>query len=67
MLVGDTAVGKTCLITNYIYNKFDEDTYEATVLDVYKGDKNVDNRQVTVEIHDTSGDDFLGVNRKVQY
>ena len=40
VLVGDTAVGKSCLITNFLHNTFTED-YEPTVLDVYKGNKNV--------------------------
>ena len=66
VLTGDTAVGKSCLITNYLNNEFTED-YEPTVLDVYKGTKNVNKEQLTVEIHDTSGDEHLGVNRKVMY
>lgn len=66
MLTGDTAVGKSCLITNYLNNTFTED-YEPTVLDVYKGIKNVKKKQIEIEIHDTSGDEHLGVNRKVQY
>ena len=66
VLVGDTSVGKSCLITNFLKNTFTDD-YEPTVLDVFRGTKNVDGKQVDVEIHDTSGDDHLGVNRKVQY
>ena len=66
VLVGDTSVGKSALITNYLYNLFN-DEYEPTVLNVYKGVKNVGGKKVDIEIHDTSGDDHLGVNRKVQY
>ena len=40
VLVGDTAVGKSAMITNYLFNQFSED-YEPTVLDVYRGIKNV--------------------------
>ena len=54
------------MITNYLNNEFTEN-YEPTVLDVYKGTKNVKKKAVKIEIHDTSGDDHLGVNRKVQY
>ena len=61
-MVGDTSVGKTCLIRNYLNNDFSEE-YEPTVLDVYSGIKNVKKRQITVEIHDTSGDEHLGTNR----
>ena len=66
MLVGDTAVGKSCLITNYLHNTF-TDNYEPTVLDVYKGTKGINKEQVELELHDTSGDDNLEANRKVQY
>ena len=55
MLVGDTSVGKSCLIRNYLENSFSED-YEPTVLDIYRGTKNVKKRQIEIEIHDTSGD-----------
>ena len=55
-------MGKTCLIHNYLHNQF-SDEYEPTVLDVYRGTKNVKGSQVEIEIHDTSGDDHLGVNR----
>ena len=40
VLVGDTSVGKSCLIRNYLENSFSDD-YEPTVLDVYRGTKNV--------------------------
>ena len=36
VLVGDTAVGKSCLIINYMREVFDEN-YEPSVLDVFKG------------------------------
>ena len=63
VLVGDTAVGKTCLITIYLQNNFTEE-YEPTVLDIYSGTKNVNNKELSLEIHDTSGDEHLGTNRK---
>ena len=66
MLVGDTSVGKSCLITNYLNNTFNDD-YEPTVLDVYRGTKNINRKQMELEIHDTSGDEQLGVNRTVQF
>ena len=34
VLTGDTAVGKTCIIRNYLNNTYSDD-YEPTVLDVY--------------------------------
>ena len=65
VLVGDTAVGKSCMITNYLFNVFNENDYEPTVLDVYRGVKNILKKQVEVEIQDTSGDEHLGINRKI--
>ena len=50
-----------------MFNRFEED-YEATVLDVYRGKKQIGkSKYIEVEIQDCSGDDHLGVNRKVQY
>ena len=66
VLVGDTATGKSCMIRNFIDNNFSED-YEPTVLDVWKGIKNIMKKQVELEVHDTSGDGHLGVNRTIQY
>ena len=66
MLIGDTAVGKSCLIHSYIYNTFTDD-YEPTVLDVYRGIKNVSKKQIKLEIHDTSGDENFQENRAVTY
>ena len=71
VLVGDTAVGKTCLITSFLSNTFAEN-YEPTVLDVYKGEKQIriseeDTINLHCEIHDTSGDDNLNNQRKVLY
>ena len=66
MLVGDTSVGKSCLIRNYLENVF-TDNYEPTVLDIFRGTKNVKKKQIELEIHDTSGDDHLGVNRAIQF
>ena len=66
VLVGDTSVGKSCMVTNYLHNSYSDD-YEPTVLDVYKGVKNVAQHQLSIEIHDTSGDEHLGVNRRIQY
>ena len=62
MLVGDTTVGKTCLITSYHHQSFSED-YEPSVLDIFKGVKQFDKKQIKLEIHDTSGDEHLAANR----
>ena len=59
-------MGKTCLIKQYLFNEYTE-LYEPSVLDVYKGTKNISGHTVELEIHDTSGDEHLGTNRRVQY
>ena len=64
VIVGDTATGKSCLITTYLYNSFAEE-YEPAMLDVYRGVKNIGRMQPDLEIHDTSGDENLKQNRKV--
>ena len=66
MLVGDTSVGKSCLITNYLNDTFNSD-YEPTVLDVYRGNRNICGKTMELEIHDTSGDELFGVNRTMQF
>ena len=65
-MVGDSAVGKSCLIHNYLHNAFNDD-YEPTVLDAYRNDKKINNELVDVEIHDTAGDDHVAEKRKVVY
>ena len=67
VLVGDTTVGKTALMRSYLSSDFKEEDYTPTVLDVYKGRINVESIKVDVEIHDTSGDENLSVNRHIQY
>ena len=66
MLVGDTTVGKTCLITSYHHQSFTE-AYEPSVLDIFKGLKQFDKKQIRLEIHDTSGDEHLSANRQISY
>ena len=66
VLVGDAAVGKSAAIRNYMENIFDE-SYEPTVLDVYRGKKSINKRDVELELHDTSGDNNMEAARKIQY
>ena len=66
VLVGDTTVGKSCLIVNYQQQVFSED-YEPSVLDVFQGKRTFEGQTIGLEVHDTSGDPHLGVNRQVCY
>ena len=67
VLVGDTAVGKSSLITSYLTNTFNADDYEPTVLDIYMGSKSVNKKLIELEIHDTSGHSEFVNNRIIQY
>ena len=58
------AVGKSCLIKNFLRNSFSED-YKPTLQDVYKGTKNINSQELYIEIHDTSGDMDFSKDRKI--
>ena len=62
VFVGDTFVGKSCLIKTFLDIRIEED-YEPTVINVYKKTHNFIERQIDLEIRDTSGDEQPGVNR----
>ena len=66
VMIGDTTVGKSCLVYNYLYQKFSDD-YEPNVLDVYHGKKDFMGKTIQLEIHDVTGDQMLGVNRKISF
>ena len=64
--MGDTAAGKSSMITQYLQNSFEE-SYEPTVLDVYKGSKKVNDRLIQLKIYDTSGDEHMATQRSETY
>ena len=66
VIVGDTAVGKTCLVRNYLYNDFSED-YMPNVLDIWEATRTVRGKQIELELVDTSGDPYLQVDRQIKY
>ena len=59
VVVGDTAAGKTCLITAFAYNTYSANN-EPTELDRYEADKNFTIQGITImlslEIHDSTGE-----------
>eukprot|EP00510_Aplanochytrium_minuta_P001577 CAMPEP_0184020240 /NCGR_PEP_ID=MMETSP0954-20121128/9233_1 /TAXON_ID=627963 /ORGANISM="Aplanochytrium sp, Strain PBS07" /LENGTH=147 /DNA_ID=CAMNT_0026302067 /DNA_START=324 /DNA_END=764 /DNA_ORIENTATION=+ len=66
VLVGDGAVGKTCLFAVWITGKFPTG-YIPTVMDTYNVNINVSGEPVTLEVWDTAGqEDFSGV-RQMSY
>ena len=66
VVVGDGAVGKTCLVTAYGQNKFLED-HIPTVAANYEGKCEYDNQEVNLKIWDTSGQDEYKNMRPVAY
>ena len=53
-LVGNSSVGKTCMIASYTANSFPHQ-YSPTVLDTYNALVNVGNEVITLTLYDTSG------------
>lgn len=54
LIMGDGGVGKSCLVNRFVGNGF-PDEYDATIFDKYRHDINVDGQRITVELHDTAG------------
>ena len=66
VVVGDGAVGKTCMIHCYIKDEF-PDEYVPTVYDAYKGHMNFESREVLLNVWDTAGQDDLQKLRPLAY
>jgi len=54
VVMGSAAVGKTCIISRLLYERFVTD-YKETVEELHSGDYELDGRPVTLDILDTSG------------
>ena len=57
VVVGDGAVGKTCLLIRYAEDRFPTD-YVPTVCDNYKGTTNRSNHLINLSTWDTAGERF---------
>ena len=68
VVVGDGAVGKTCMIICYTKDK-DEfpEGYIPTVFDAHRGNMNYDGKDVTLHVWDTAGQDDLSRLRPLAY
>ena len=67
VVVGDGAVGKTCLITTFGENRFPSE-YEPTVNDTYEVKINdSDKGEVTLKLWDTAGQDEFKSVRPIAY
>lgn len=62
VIVGDSSVGKTCLLYQFCQNRFNASTKPTIGIDYLTYDTTVDNKKVTVHFWDTAGQEkFRGL------
>ena len=66
VVVGDGAVGKTCMIICYISDEFPT-TYTPNVFDSLKGHMNYDWNEISLHVWDTAGQEDLARLRPLAY
>ena len=64
ILLGDSGVGKTSIISNYLYNEIDNDHISTFPITYQEINLNINNTKVVLDIWDTLGqENFLSLNK----
>ena len=66
VIVGDGAIGKTCILVSYVENKFPKD-YEPTVFDNLTTTIKIDGKIINLGLWDTAGQEEFGRLRPLAY
>eukprot|EP01017_Pseudomicrothorax_dubius_P032275 TRINITY_DN4206_c0_g1_i2.p1 TRINITY_DN4206_c0_g1~~TRINITY_DN4206_c0_g1_i2.p1 ORF type:complete len:111 (+),score=9.85 TRINITY_DN4206_c0_g1_i2:67-399(+) len=66
VIVGDGAVGKTCILLSYTNDTFPTD-YDPTVFDNFSTQLQVENRNITLSLWDTAGQEEYRQLRLLSY
>ena len=67
VLVGDSTVGKTCILRNFLGDEFQEEHLTTISAETEKKDLIVDEKKVKVSISDTAGQEVFRAITKMYY